>query len=84
MLFSVCLITQDLKTPERGRFAFVPAMVDATEFSQHHNAYGMLRAAWNNDPTPFVTRHDHELGYTNNKKPSGCEEYRDALLVDNW
>ena len=73
-----------MKTPERGRFAFVPAMVNATEYSEVHNAYGMLRSPWNNDPNPFLTRHDHEIGFTNNKKPSGCQDYRDSLLVDNW
>ncbi|CAM9620524.1 unnamed protein product, partial [Laminaria digitata] len=74
----------EMKTPERGRFAFVPAMMGATHYSQTHNAYGMLRSPWNNDPNPFLTRHDHEIGFVNNKKPSGCEEYRDSMLVDNW
>ena len=73
-----------MKTPQRGRFAFVPAMVGATAYSQTHNAYGMLRSPWNNDPNPFLTRSDHEIGFVNNKKPSGCEEYRDSMLVDNW
>ena len=73
-----------MKTPERGRFGFVPTMVDATEYSQTHNAYGLLRSPWSNYPNPFLTRHDHETGFMINRMPSGCQEYRDSLLVDNW
>lgn len=59
-------------------------MANAKEFSRVHNTYGLLRAPWNNDPTPYMTRHSQVYGYYNNLKPSGCFEYSHALLNDNW
>ena len=64
----------ELHTVDTGRFAFTPAMTDARAFSKIFNSYGVLRAPWNNDPTPFMTRHDHIYGFMNNLKPSGCKE----------
>lgn len=75
---------QPQKTPDRGRFAYVPVMANATEYSQFYNSYGMLRSAWNTDRNPFLTRHDHLLGFVNNKKPSGCRRFRDAYIAENW
>eukprot|EP00752_Nemacystus_decipiens_P001330 g1320.t1 len=72
------------KTPDRGRFAYVPVMANATEYSQFYNPYGLLRSAWNTDRNPFLTRHDHLLGFVNNKKPSGCRRFRDAYIAENW
>lgn len=54
-----------------GRFAFVPTMADASAYSRVTSPYGLLRAPWNADPTPFMTRSDHVYGYANNLKPSG-------------
>lgn len=75
---------QTARTPTRGRFAYVPVMTDAREYSAQHNSYGLLRSAWNSDRNPFLTRHDHLLGMVNNKKPSGCRRYRDAYIATNW
>ncbi|CAM9505077.1 unnamed protein product, partial [Laminaria digitata] len=73
-----------LMTPDRGRFAYVPVMANATEYSKVYNSYGLLRAPWNSDPNPFLTRHDHVFGYVNNRKPAGCKQYRDAVRKDSW
>lgn len=72
--------------PERGRFAFVPVMTNASEYvgGARGNSYGMLRSPWNTEPTPFATRSDRLFGYPNNRKPSGCKQYRDALHNDDW
>lgn len=75
---------QGLHTPTSGRFAYAPAMADAREFSALHNSYGVLRAPWNNDPTPFMTRHENVYGFFNNLKPSGCYEYSTSIKKDNW
>ena len=69
---------------ERGRFAYVPTMTNAREYSEVYNAFGLLRSPWNTDPIPFLTRHDHIFGYPNNRKPSGCKQYRDAVLQKSW
>lgn len=74
----------DLHTPTSGRFAYVPAMADASEFSRVRNSYGVLRSPWNNDPTPFMTRHDEVYGFFNNLKPSGCFEYSHSLMKTTW
>eukprot|EP00752_Nemacystus_decipiens_P016248 g14528.t1 len=74
----------DLHTPTRGRFGYVPAMANAREFSVLSNSYGLLRSQWNNDPTPFMTRNKMIYGFFNNLKPSGCFEYSHALMKDTW
>lgn len=74
----------DLHTVTEGRFGWTPAMTHAWNFSAITNSYGVLRAPWNNDPTPFMTRHDHVYGYMNNMKPSGCQEYHTAMKKTTW
>lgn len=71
-------------TPDLGRFAFVPTMANASEYSTLTNAYGLLRSPWNTDPNPFLTRHDHVFGFVNNRKPAGCKQYRDAVRQSSW
>eukprot|EP00903_Cladosiphon_okamuranus_P022443 g20643.t1 len=73
-----------LMTPQRGRFGFVPVMANATEYSKLFNSYGLLRSPWNSHPDPFLTRHDRLFGYTNNRKPAGCKQYRDAVKKNTW
>eukprot|EP00903_Cladosiphon_okamuranus_P013119 g12236.t1 len=73
-----------MRTPARGRFGYIPTMMDATEYSEVHNSYGLLRSPWNNDPTPFLTRSDHLMGFRNHRKPSGCRRYREAMMQKNW
>ncbi|CAN0097768.1 unnamed protein product [Ectocarpus sp. 6 AP-2014] len=73
-----------LRTPARGRFGYIPNMINATEFSTVRNSYGMLQAPWNNDPTPFLTRSDHLMGFVNHRKPSGCRRYREAIMQTSW
>jgi len=53
-------------------------------FSDVQNSYGLLRAPWNNDPTPFLTRASTIYGLENNMKPSGCKEYALALKKTDW
>lgn len=76
--------TNEMKTVSTGRWAFVPAMTDATNFSSVTNSYGVLRSPWNNDPTPFMTRSSTVYDYENNMKPSGCSEYYRALQKTSW
>jgi|MDSY01.2.fsa_nt_gb hypothetical protein len=73
-----------LRTVQSGRFAFTPTKTHAVTFSQVYNSYGLLRAPWNGDPTPFSTRSDLVYGYKNNISPSGCKEYHNAMNKDNW
>mmetsp|Transcript_34015 Transcript_34015/g.44916 ORF Transcript_34015/g.44916 Transcript_34015/m.44916 type:complete len:671 (-) Transcript_34015:267-2279(-) len=73
-----------LRTVDRGRWAYVPTMTGARGFSDVVNSYGLLRAPWNNDPTPFLTRSATIYGIENNQKPSGCEQYHIALTKGNW
>lgn len=74
----------EMHTVTEGRFAYVPAMTNSKQFSDQYNSYGVMRAAWNADPTPFMTRSGQVYGYENNMKPSGCSEYRRSLRKDTW
>lgn len=52
----------ELHTVTQGRWAYVPTMTHAWNFSDVINSYGLLRAPWNNDPTPYLTRHSEIYG----------------------
>ena len=56
-------------------------MTDAYLYSSVTNSYGLLRAPWNSDPTPFMTRSEEVYGYRNNLKPSGCQVGRQGLIA---
>lgn len=73
-----------LHTVTAGRFAYTRVMTNAKKFSQVYNSYGLLRAPWNADPTPFGTRSNLVYGYTNNISPSGCKEYHNAMQKNTW
>jgi hypothetical protein len=74
----------ELHTVTEGRFAYVPALTKADKFTNMYNSYGVMRASWNADPTPFMTRSGKVYGYDNNIKPSGCAEYSRALRKTTW
>ena len=76
--------TNDLHTPDTGRFAFVATLADASEYTEWVNSYGLMRAPWNSDPTPFLTRSGSVYGYHNNMKPSGCDTYAAAVKKTSW
>lgn len=59
-------------------------MTNASSYSDVYNAYGLLRAPWNTDDSPFMTRHDHIFGFENNYKPSGCKDYQETVKKRNW
>ena len=65
--------------PTAGRFAYVPTMTDASDFSLIVSPYGLLRSPWNSDPTPYLTRSSLIYNIENNLKPSGCAEYHHAM-----
>ena len=74
----------DLHTPVKGRFAFVSALANASQYTGFVNSYGLMRAPWNNDPTPFLTRSGHVYGYPNNMNPSSCQTYAMAVKKTTW
>lgn len=75
---------QPMRTPDRGRFAYVPVMTNASTFSDVYNPYGLLRSPWNTDNNPFMTRHDHLFGFENDLSPSDCADYQATLQNGNW
>eukprot|EP01035_Chromulina_nebulosa_P018832 gene18832-24613_t len=43
------------------------------------NAYGMLRAPWNNNPSNFISRHNKTYGGSDSTKFPGCENFEDCF-----
>ena len=82
--FGAAAPANGLRALAAGRFAFAPTMANARRFSRVANGYGLLRAPWNADPTPFLTRSGHVYGYPNNMKPSGCAEFARAVRAADW
>jgi hypothetical protein len=60
-------------TPTDGRFAYVPVMQDARNFSDVYSPYGLLKSPWNADPSTYLSRSSLIYGLPNNLKPSGCQ-----------
>ncbi|CAN0087203.1 unnamed protein product, partial [Scytosiphon promiscuus] len=70
----------DLHTVQKGRWAHLSVMKEAWDYV--HNSYGLLRAPWNSDPTPYVTRHN----MTNGRDGQGivtCDDYESCFDSDN-
>jgi hypothetical protein len=59
----------------RGRFAMTPVMQHAENYSMFVNSYGMLRAPWNANPYPYLTRATTSYDLPSDLRPSGCAEY---------
>lgn len=74
----------ELHTVTEGRWAYMAVRVNAWQYSEITNSYGLLRAPWNNDPVPFVTRSDMIAGYKNNLKPRGCSGFSKCLSYNSW
>jgi len=43
-----------------------------------------MKSPWNNDPTPFLTRHDTLYNFEDYDEPKGCEEYYGCLQKTSW
>ncbi|KAH8052592.1 symporter [Aureococcus anophagefferens] len=72
-----------VNTVATGRWAFVAAEQGAWD-APVHNSYGFLRAPWNNNDRPWVTRSDSLCGYKFEDTPSCAAHF--ALLngTDSW
>ena len=55
-------------TPVEGRYAYVPVMQNAINFSDIVSPYGLLKSPWNADPSPYLSRSDRIFGLKNNLK----------------
>lgn len=82
--FSTAQPANAMSTPDTGRFAYVPIMKNAQNFSKIYNPYGLLRSPWNADPNPYLTRSSKIYSLANNLKPSGCNEYYRASVNREW
>jgi len=49
-------------TVTEGRWAYKLKIPDDQWDNQRHNSYGMMRAPWNNNPSPYVQRFDEFCG----------------------
>ena len=47
------------KVISKGRWAYTPVMQHAASYSDITNGYGMLRAPWNQNPSPFLSRYQY-------------------------
>lgn len=65
------ICNNSLHTPTEGRFAYVPVMQNAENFSQVLSPYGLLKSPWNADPSSYLSRSDLIFGLRNNLKVSG-------------
>ncbi|KAJ8604299.1 hypothetical protein CTAYLR_002527 [Chrysophaeum taylorii] len=63
-----------------GRWAYTPVLRNARGYSNITNQWGLLRSPWNQNPIPFVTRHDKILG-NGEFQPTfpGCADFDEAM-----
>lgn len=73
---------------KNGRFAYLPIKWNAKNTSDGHqstltNAYGFLRAPWNQNNVPYVTRFNISYGVSFTAVPD-CESHHMALSYTSW
>merc|ERR1719230_1146009 len=56
----------------------------ATDSETTQNAFGLLRAPWNTDKTPYVTRYYGMYGFDEPRGPLGCDATESCLLMSAW
>ena len=71
-----------------GRFAAVPVTGNAWNLSVPYgspltNAWGFVRAPWNQNKVPFVTRHNMTYGFELTDVPS-CKDHYDVMQETEW
>jgi len=72
------------KVMTRGLFAYLPVqthMFNST--TTVHNAYGYLRAPWNQNKIPYITRNDGMCGFRITDI-AGCDHHYKLLQVDTF
>ena len=69
-----------MKTVTEGRWAYTPVKSMARSYSNITNQWGLLRSPWNQNPVPYVTRHDKILG-DGNYQPTfpSCDNFNSAF-----
>lgn len=66
-----------------SRFGYTPVRLNANNFSSFNNAYGMMRAPWNNNRVPYVTRSNTSYGFDLTDMP-GCASHYELLQLANF
>merc|ERR1719181_604459 len=71
-----------------GRFAAMPVTGNAWNLSVPYgspltNAWGFVRAPWNQNKVPFVTRHNTTYGFELTDVPS-CQDHYDEMQETEW
>ena len=74
-------VNRDTLTIDEGRWANIA--VAANQWTATHNSYGYLRAPWNNNPQPYLTRVPDMCGYSGTALPS-CVEHYFLLTSETW
>lgn len=66
-----------------GRWAYFPIMKNANKFSTVFNSYKLLRAPWNQNNIPYLTRYTKVNGFDLEDLPS-CKDHFTILQVDDF
>ena len=74
-------VNRDTLTIQEGRWKGIK--IADNQWSGTHNSYGYMRAPWNNNPQPHLTRVPDMCGYTGTTIPS-CVEHYFLLTSDTW
>lgn len=71
-----------LHTVTKGRFAYikVPVNDDLASTTMSRNAYGVLRAPWNLNESPFITRYHQQCGFTIANQWPSCSDHHYAVF----
>ncbi|KAJ8599055.1 hypothetical protein CTAYLR_007593 [Chrysophaeum taylorii] len=65
----------DGKAVDAGRWAYASVVGRAWNVTTSRNAYGLMRAPWNLNPVPFLTRHNLTYGFSLSDVPSCTDHY---------
>ena len=68
---------------DSGRWAYISVEQQAWNVSMWTNSYGMLRAPWNNNRAPYVTRSNTTYGFVLTDLP-GCHTHYEQLQLSKF
>ena len=72
---------------DSGRWAYTPALAASDEGGMAINAYGLLRAPWNNNGAPYVSRHVGDMCGAAPVSPRDvpdCSSHAELLGYKSW
>lgn len=72
---------QDVKTPSAAKYTW--SIKDTGSLNPFRNAYGAMRSPWNNNPSPYIGRHNTTYDMTQYSSVPSCSSLQPCFQSDS-